>query len=130
MKEKLIRFMYGRYGNDSLNNFLFALELIFCVLSFFIRNVILSILFFVAFCLLVFRSFSKNIYARQAENAKYVAIRSKITHTFKAIKKNFKERSYKHFVCPNCSQIIRVPKGRGEVEITCPSCRTKFTKKV
>ena len=129
-KEKLIRFMYGRYGNDALNNFLFVLELILCVLSLFIRNIVISILFFVAFFLVVYRSFSKNIYARQAENAKFISIRSKISHTLKAIQKNVKDRSYKHFVCPNCSQIIRVPKGRGEVEITCPSCRTKFSKKV
>ena len=130
MKEKLIRFFAGRYGNDSLNQFLFILELIFLVLSFFVPNIIVSFLFFLVFFTYLFRSLSRNIYGRQAENMKFIAIRTKITHTFKAIQKNFQESAYKHFVCPKCAQIIRVPKGKGNIEITCPSCRTRFLKKV
>lgn len=130
MKEKLIRFFAGRYGNDSLNQFLFILELIFLVLSFFTPNIIVSFLFFLVFFSYLFRSMSRNIYARQAENMKFIAIRTKITHTFKAVRKNFQETSYRHFVCPKCAQIIRVPKGKGNIEITCPNCRTRFSKKV
>ena len=130
MKEKLIRFVAGRYGNDSLNQFLFILELIFLALSFFVPNIIVSFLFFLVFFTYLFRSLSRNIYGRQAENMKFIAIRTKITHTFKAIQKNFQESAYKHFVCPKCAQIIRVPKGKGNIEITCPSCRTRFSKKV
>ena len=130
MKEKLIRFFVGRYGNDALNQFLFVLELIFLALSFFVPNLIVSFLFFLVFFTYLFRSMSRNIYGRQAENMKFIAIRTKITHTFKAIQKNFQESAYKHFVCPKCAQIIRVPKGKGNIEITCPSCRTRFSKKV
>ena len=35
MREKLYRFMMGRYGNDSLNRFLLALSLVFFVISVF-----------------------------------------------------------------------------------------------
>lgn len=36
MREKLYRFMQGRYGTDKLNQFLFYLELILLVLSLFL----------------------------------------------------------------------------------------------
>ena len=81
MKEKLYRFLAGRYGMDDLNKFLFALEILLIVLSFFVPNVIIAILFYLVFVLYVFRSFSRNIVARSIENQKYVRIRSKITHT-------------------------------------------------
>ena len=129
MKEKLYRFFAGRYGNDSLNQFLFFLEIVLVILSLFIRHFAFTILFFMVFFLYFYRTMSKNIYARQAENAKFIALRSKGTHTSKAMQKNMQDKSYKHFVCPKCSQIIRVPKGRGNIEITCPNCRTRFSKK-
>lgn len=129
MKEKLYRFLAGRYGMDDLNKFLLALEILFLLLNFFISNGILLILFYFIFALYVFRSFSRNIVARSIENQKYVRIRSKITHTFKAFFKSLKDRSYHYYVCPKCSQIIRVPRKKGMITITCPSCRTQFDKK-
>lgn len=129
MKEKLYRFLAGRYGMDDLNKFLFALEILLIVLSFFVPNVIIAILFYLVFALYVFRSFSRNIVARSIENQKYVRIRSKIAHTFKAFFRNLNDRSYHYYVCPKCSQIIRVPRNKGMITITCPSCRTQFDKK-
>ncbi len=35
---------------------------------------------------------------------------------------------YKVFKCPNCKQKVRVPKGHGKIEITCPRCRANFIK--
>ena len=31
--------------------------------------------------------------------------------------------------CPKCGQKIRVPRGKGMIEITCPKCRTIFRKR-
>ncbi len=39
------------------------------------------------------------------------------------------KRYYKYFNCPNCNQKVRVPKGKGKIEITCPKCRTSFIRK-
>ncbi len=36
---------------------------------------------------------------------------------------------FRFFKCPACSQRIRVPRGKGKVEITCPKCGNRFIKK-
>ena len=33
---------------------------------------------------------------------------------------------YQYFFCSKCRQKLRVPKGKGKIEITCPVCRNQF----
>jgi hypothetical protein len=35
--------------------------------------------------------------------------------------------NYNYYRCRNCGQIVRVPKGKGTVKITCPECKNTFT---
>ncbi len=42
---------------------------------------------------------------------------------------NKQDSMHKHFSCPCCKQIVRVPKGRGKIVITCPSCQNEFEKR-
>ena len=42
----------------------------------------------------------------------------------------YQDRKYfKFFKCPACRQKIRVPRGKGKIEITCPRCGDRFIKK-
>ena len=66
MKEKLQRFMWGRYGNDRFNQFLMIVALVCLALSFFG----LRIFYVLALALLVYayyRMFSKDLSKRSAE---------------------------------------------------------------
>ena len=40
-----------------------------------------------------------------------------------------KDRQHRYFDCPKCHQMVRVPRGKGKISITCPRCREKFVKK-
>ena len=130
MKEKLYRFMQGRYGTDKLNQFIFYCELFLLVLSlFFKRNIIIYILFYCTLVLYMYRAFSKNYVARSIENQKFIRIRAKVLHRLQAIYKNLKDKQYKYLVCPECAQMIRVPKNKGNIEVRCPSCKKSFDAK-
>ena len=129
MREKLARFMMGRYGNDHLNNVLIWSSLILLVLNIFINNSILSLIAYVLWGYSIFRMFSRKIYLRSNENIWFMAKTKKIRHHISAIRKGLKDKANRYFVCPGCGQIVRVPKGRGKIEITCPSCHRQFDRK-
>ena len=39
------------------------------------------------------------------------------------------KKIYRFYKCKQCKQKIRVPRGRGKIEITCPKCQNHFIKK-
>ena len=130
MKEKLIRFMYGRYGIDSLGKLLIAAALILMLIAGWTNSSVLSILS--CFCIIYayFRMLSSNVYKRSSENQWYLSKTAKIRNFFSRQKYMMQQRKTHHiYKCPTCHQKIRVPKGRGKIEISCPKCQTKFIKK-
>jgi intracellular septation protein A len=66
----------------------------------------------------IFRSFSRNVYKRYQEN-----------HRFLLFFDRLKDREHRIFQCPRCRQMVRVPRGKGKIAITCPKCRERFIKK-
>lgn len=129
MKEKLYRFMQGRYGNDQFNQFLLIASVISIVLSFFGS----SVFYPVALVILgytYFRMFSKNTYKRSEENRKYLQATAKMRLRIQKWKNEMQQRKTHHiYKCPSCKQKIRVPKGKGRIEIKCPKCQNRFIKK-
>lgn len=129
MREKFARFMIGRYGNDRLNQFLMVAAIVSLVISF------LGGRFFYLIALLLiilsyFRMFSRKIYKRSAENQWYLQKEMKVRSFFKKKKNEMNIRKTHHiYKCPSCRQKIRVPRGRGKIEIRCQKCGNKFIKK-
>ena len=129
MKEKLRRFLWGRYGSDELNRDLLIVEIVIAVISLFSRSKFWIVLFDVLMVISFYRMLSKNISVRYAENNKWIWFKKKIRHHGSAFSKECKDRNNKYFVCPKCTQIIRIPKGKGNVVVCCPNCREKFEKR-
>lgn len=130
MKEKFQRFMQGRYGTDNFNRFLSVICMVFLIISMFSRH---RIWFGLALALLIynyFRMFSRNIARRYAENQKYLEMTAALRRNFFKRKNELEQRKTHHiYRCPECRQKIRVPRGRGRIEIRCPKCNAKFIKK-
>ncbi len=128
------RFFAGRYGNDQLNFAIFITVLVLDITCFFISGIVDLVLTLLATALLVVlfcRMLSRNFYARQAENRKFLAVWYKIKPKFNGITSFFKrlaDRKHKYFKCPNCKTRLRVPRGRGSITVTCPLCKNKFDK--
>lgn len=130
MKEKLMRFMAGRYGFDPFGRATLIVALIVMVLSGLFESAILSLLAWALIIYTYFRLFSRNIYRRSAENQAYLEKTRGIRTWFNSQKSLMAQRKTHHiYKCPTCHQKIRVPRGKGRIEIRCPKCQTRFIKK-
>ena len=127
--------MMGRYGNDHLNMALMLASLVCGVLSMIFAGVtdavfaLLQLIFLVVWIL---RMFSRNIQKRRNENMVFLRYWTKTKNKFSVFSgfvNRLKDREHRYFKCPNCNSRLRVPKGRGNITITCPKCKTKFDKK-
>ena len=136
MRDKFNKFMQGRYGVDELSRFTMGVALALIILSMFVNIVnrsVGSVLDFLGIAAIVyayFRIFSRNIQQRYAENQKYLQMTSKLRLRFNKEKNLMKQRKTHHiYACPGCGQKIRIPRGKGKIEIECPKCHTKFVKR-
>lgn len=132
MLNRLKSFMQGRYGNDQLNLVLiiagFALSLILTLLipsRFYQFRSLGSILYIVA----LLRALSTNLPKRQRENAKFLEISAPWRKYLFKKYNQYQDKNHRYFNCPDCHRTLRVPKGRGKINITCPHCNRQFQKK-
>ena len=129
MKERLRRFMTGRYGNDQLNQLLSTAALVLLILSLFTKWDITYWLSLFLLGLCYFRMLSKNTAKRYAENQAYLNWRYSLSLKKEQWKKQSRDRKTHHiYKCPSCGQKVRVPRGKGRISITCPKCKNSFIK--
>ena len=125
----LANFMRGRYGVDPLS---FALIIIGAVLTFIgsIFNLLpLYLIACVIYLYCFFRMFSKNIDARKKENAFFMKAWGPVQKKIRDRQQRAQDTTHSYYKCPKCKQQVRVPKGVGKIEITCPKCLHVFIKK-
>lgn len=130
MREKVMRFMAGRYGMDQLSNFLIGAALIFAVLNLFCGSTILWLLTWAALIFGYARIFSRNYERCRRQNYLFLEktewIRGKSRKYISRLKML---RTHHIYTCGQCRQKIRIPRGRGRVMIRCPKCGYEFIKK-
>ena len=133
MREKLMRFMVGRNGNDQLNLFLYAVDAVLLITATLVRGQVGRILYAAVLVLLgyiYFRMFSRNLTKRREENGKYLRLRYSILAGLKLRREKWVQRKdYKFFTCPSCKTMLRVPRGHGKIKIVCRKCGNTFTGK-
>lgn len=121
--------MWGRYGNDNLNQVLMFFAMACLVISLFFRGPF-YLLALIAMVYAYFRMFSRNIAKRSAENQLFLHKTAKLRSWIQKKKRELgQHKQYHIYKCPNCKQKIRVPRGRGRIAITCRKCGTEFIKK-
>lgn len=129
IRNALQRFMYGRYGNDQLNTCLLVSYLALYLL-YALTNV--ALLYWVAtaalfFCL--FRMLSRNYSRRREENGRFMKKVRLVIQWFRLRRTIRRDKDHTYFKCPNCSQQLRVPRGKGKITVTCRSCGAVFQEK-
>lgn len=130
IKTGLARFMMGRHGNDQLGTALVFGGLLFVIVSSIIGpsivGSIISTIGLVAYVWAIFRMFSRNNAARIAENERYLRLLTSIKQFFVRLKNC---RTYKYVKCPECKTMLRLPRKKGQINVTCRKCGHQFPAK-
>ena len=151
----LQRFMYGRHGVDSLSLALFVVYFVLYVPMSFARRLappwLVTLVWFISMAILawaVFRILSRNHTRRFAENQRFLQLTAGLRPWFSRVFRRLRtwwgdaaewyrgreqrardKAIYRYFDCPNCKKTLRLPRGKGKIVITCPICKTEFTRK-
>ena len=107
-----------------------AVACILLIISMIARGIFSSALWLLALIFLIlsyFRIFSRSLERRRQENQWFLCRIRPLTdlrarHREKRRQKNL----YCFFKCPQCCTVLRVPKGKGRILITCKNCRYVF----
>ena len=136
-------FMKGRNGADELTVVLGFAGIIIAMIGSMARIQWLSWIAIAVIVIGVLRGLSKNIDARRKENDAFVTATANVpglgkfvaslgggtaaANASRTAKKMWKGRKTTAYLkCPNCGQMLSVPKGKGKIRVTCPKCHAKM----
>ena len=125
----LRKLMYGRYGSDHLSFFLLILYLVLILAA---NLPFMGWLSWLALAVLawdLFRIFSRRIDRRRAENARFLELVGPVIRWFRMRRTIHRDKEHRYFRCPNCGQYLRVPRGKGKINVTCRNCGASFEEK-
>lgn len=127
LASKFRQFMLGRRGIDTLGMALVILYIVLTVVSDFmfhpVAYLLVSLVSLVVLVWFFYRFFSRNLVKREAENRKFAKV-------WTGIKNRLRDRkTHRYFVCPACKNTLRVPRGRGNITVTCPVCKEQLKRR-
>lgn len=123
---KLMQFMSGRYGVDSLFYVLFVLAATLSLVNCFARWVWLQFLVYAIIIYAFFRIMSRNIDARRRENQAFNRLKTVIINKRSVIRQRKADYSHVYKKCPRCHAVLRLPRRKGKHTTVCPKCSKEF----
>ena len=130
MQYKLAGVMQGRRGADGLSNFLMVVGIVLLLGSIFPGLDMLSWVALVVLGYALFRTYSKNVAARDRENAAFERIVAGPKRQLSLARKKWTNRkTTRYFKCKGCGQVLSVPRGKGTLRVVCPKCKTETKQK-
>ena len=128
MNWRMEKWMQGRYGQDELNRFLIIGALLLLLFS--SVSVIFAVLGTAALIWGQFRCYSKKLDKRERERQAYLNVIARPKKWWSLQKRRWAERkTHRYYKCKKCKTVLRVPRGKGKIAITCPKCQTTNTHK-
>lgn len=133
LRNGMARFMYGRNGADALNWAILILYLAVVLLRALVVSQTTSIavyaflnaLTLVLALVYIVRAFSRNLDKRRAENARFLQWWSPKKRSVQNWNFRRRDRAHRYIRCKHCGTWLRLPRGKGKIEVTCPKCREK-----
>lgn len=126
----LNKYMQGRAGGDHFSIFLLLFSVVITLIGRIAGISIIEISSYIPLVFSVYRMFSKNIQKRRMENYKFMMKISPLYKRFHKLLTRLRfSKTHKLMPCTTCKSMLRVPKNKGKIKITCPSCKNQFTRK-
>lgn len=130
LQRRLLAFMAGRNGMDTLAQYALGAGIVLTVLDFLFGGLLLSALSFAFLAYALFRCYSRNIAARALENARFQSwVRKPQAALARLSGRWTRRKTHKYVKCPQCGQSLSVPRGKGTLRVTCPKCHAQTTVK-
>lgn len=126
--QKIQKFMADRYGLDQLGVALLVLGCVITAALSFLRVPYYRLIGLLPMALSLWRALSKQREKRYAENLRFLRVWNPLRERVVAWWNRVRDRDHRYYLCPTCKKRLRVPRGRGKIEISCPHCGTKFTR--
>lgn len=131
LKNKLARFLSGRYGLDQLYYALIAVCFVFIFANTMVRSSVITILTWAVLIWAFFRVLSRDIYKRRMENEKFLRIWNRVKAKLSLLIRRIKEiKTRRYRRCPHCRVILRLPRKKGKHTVTCPRCYNVFALRI
>jgi LSD1 subclass zinc finger protein len=124
------RVLRSCYGGDQL-----SMTMAYAALALILLGAIpnMSWLIGIAYAMVIcsfIRMFSRNRVARARENQWFLDKTAPLTTRFQQELARFRNRrNYLYFRCPGCKAWLKLPRGAGQVTVTCGRCGHKTDKK-
>ena len=119
--------MRGRNGVDQLALASLAVSLLLQVIGAAVGAPVLTLISMALYLWTLFRVFSPRSARRTQENMKLMTAWNRGAKGARQFLLRQKLRKqYKYFRCPQCKTLLRLNRGGGEREISCPKCQNKL----
>ncbi len=123
---RLMRWMSGRYGPDTLGYLCIGIGAAIAFLNCFLRIIWLQIPVGLLLVFALLRMFSRNITARQKENAAFRRFFTRVWRDRQVRAARRADRTHIYKKCPYCHVILRLPRRKGKHKTVCPHCEHAF----
>lgn len=128
-RAKLQQLMYGRNGPDALGNVVLWVSLVLWAVYLFTHLIPLYLVCLVLIGYALFRMLSRQVDRRREENMLFLNAVRPLRRKCGALTCRLRDREHRYFRCPNCGQQLRVPRGKGRIQVTCRACGITFEEK-
>ena len=127
LRATLRRFFLGRAGVDALGRALLGCALLASLAGALLRLRLPVLLADALLLLALFRTLSRDLPRRALENRRYLERQAEARRALGTFVARLRARKqYRYYRCPKCRMLLRVPRGKGRLTITCRACGTRF----
>ncbi|MBQ3817386.1 MAG: hypothetical protein II802_03870, partial [Clostridia bacterium] len=127
---RLMRFLSGRYGTDSLFYAIFICAVFLAAVNIFVRSVVLQILVYIIMGYGLFRVLSRNLSVRAEENRKFTEFLNRFKKQGEKLRRRRADKCHIYKKCRRCKAVLRLPRRPGKHKTVCPKCGNEFTVRV